>query len=265
MTKSGSVIRTALLIVSALGLAACGGGPQTSGGAATAPSSADWAAPPRPTAVSRAPDGGLVLQGAARPDTRVRVTVYGGEAYGAQADGEGAFRIVLPPGDGPRLLALSGDANDREVEGDGWIFVPADRPERAVVLRPGSPAMPVLGGTALDLIAVDYDAGGGATVSGTAPAGSAVAVLVDGAPAARGPADAAGRFALRLAERTPPGSHELLLSVGVVRLARTVTLAPPPAAGSLSISRQPEGWRVQWPTSGGGAQSTLVLTEGAGA
>lgn len=258
------MIRDVVPFSLALLLAACGGETEAPR-AADAGASRDYAAPPRPTSVTAGPGGRLVVSGAARPDARVRLVAYGGDAYGAQADAQGAFRFELPASGQPRLLALSVEADGREVEGDGWLFAPPDRPERAVMLRPGSAALPVSGGARLALVSVDYDAGGGVAVAGTAPPNAEVLVLVDGRPAARGPASVDGRFAFRLAPEVTPGTHTVQLGAGGERQAYEVRFAPPPPAGALSVRSAPEGWRVEWPTSGGGAQATLVLGGGPGA
>ena len=67
----------------------------------------------------------------------------------------------------PLVIAISEADGRRALQTDGWLFVPPDAPERAVILRAGAPARPLQSGL---VAAVDVDAGGGAGVSGvTAP------------------------------------------------------------------------------------------------
>lgn len=209
--------------------------------------------------------GVLLVEGRAAPDARVRATTFEGEAYGATAGRDGGFRLELPARPGPRLVALSLEIDGRPVEGDGWLFVPPDAPGRAVMLRPGAGAGAIGSGNRLELVAADYDTGGGAALSGRAAPGETVEISVDDQPAARAETDAAGLFAFRLDGRVPPGPRRILAVAPSGRVARTVVFAPPRAVAAVDAVREAGGWRVTWPTPGGGAQTTLVFTGDAGA
>ena len=118
----------------------------------------------------------------------------------------------------------------------------------AVTVRAGYAASPVGSGRPAGIVSVDYDPSGFIAVAGFAPAHAELTLVVDGATAAVGQADADGRYALLAANRRlSMGSHRLQVRSPGGAAARQVTLEPPVA---LSAPYQawpgPDGWRVEW-------------------
>lgn len=248
-----------------IGLAACGPGPdpdRTAEAPAPDPAAA-YQGPPRPTGTSLA-TGRLVLAGQARPDGRVRVIVIPDPApIWTMADGTGAFSASLPPGAGPRLLALAmeipvaGQAA-RMVQAEGYVFVAPDG--RTALLRAGAGAevlAPPDGG--IQILALDFDRAGGVVISGLAPAGTGLNAQVDGISRGRAAADGQGRYSIAL-EPLGGGTHRFEVAGGG-RMATASLQLSPAAALSQPFRAEPAGagWRIDWMTPGGGLQSTLVL------
>jgi len=210
--------------------------------------------------VAAAP-GGVVVHGTARAGGRVRATAASGEAYGATADQRGRFALEIPvPGGGPLFAKLSVQDGQRSTPAEGWLFSPPGDPAAATLLRPGAPALVVRRDAPL-IAAVDYDAGGGAAVSGRAAAGAEVRLTVDGVASGTARADRAGRWSIRL-NRVPPGAHVLRASSGGQTRERRVVLAAGSPGAGAAIVQEPDGWRVDWAPPGGGSQSTIVFTDG---
>ena len=259
------VLAAAGLAAVLLGLAACGPGPDPDRMVEAPPPDpgAAYQGPPQPMG-ARLEAGRLVLSGQARPDGRVRVIMIPDPApIWTTADGTGAFSASLPPGTGPRLLALameipvSGQAA-RMVQAEGYVFVAPDG--RAALLRAGAGARVLArpdGG--IQILALDYDRAGGVVISGLAPAGTALNTQVDGVSRGRSAADTQGRYAIAL-EPLGPGQHRFEVAGGG-RMATASLQISPAAALSQPYRAEPAGagWRIDWMTPGGGLQSTLVL------
>jgi hypothetical protein len=154
------------------------------------------------------------------------------------------------------------EAGGQRVEAEGLIAVLPGAPT-AAVLRAGAGAQVTPGAdkATLKIQAVDYDMAGGAVVSGRAGAAAPVRVLVDGQVAAEGAAGADGRFSLTLPKALPPGRHRLeaMTPQGAAEADVAVTPPAPPRNAPYQAQAEPFGWRVDWITPGGGAQTTLLL------
>ncbi len=247
------------LAVAMAGLTACGPAEPVSG-TAGARGAAGWSTPPTLLQVA-ADAGGVVVLGQANPEARVRAMNVDGATFGATADRNGRYAIQIP-GSAPRLLSVAAEDDGRFAAIDGVLFVPPSAPQAAALLRPGDGARPVQSDASFRLTAVDYDQAGGVAVSGQAPAGQPVEVWLDGALAAQGAADSAGRFALPLAARVGPGPHTFRIVSGEARRERTVTLTPPETVQAFVAEPEVGGWRVKWPLPGGGSQSTILIGAG---
>jgi hypothetical protein len=244
-----------------LGLGACGGRPaapsQSDAGAAAPSSQSDYGPPPRIIAVASGTGGSALVSGEAAPDSRVRAVTTDQSTYGATTDHEGRFVLELPSASRSRLVALSAETPRRSERATGWLFIPPDAPERAVLLRAGAPAGPLAGA---DLIAaVDYDGAGGVAVSGRASPNAAVALAVDTSAPHELRADAAGAWSARLASALPAGPHVLHVRSGPERADRAFVLESRPIQGVFEATRERDDWRVDWTPPGGGGQTTLVL------
>ncbi|MDR3507819.1 MAG: hypothetical protein P4L64_07980 [Caulobacteraceae bacterium] len=247
-----------------LALAACGRGRdwrQTQ--AAPAPDSdAGYVRPPQVLSALRASDGGVILRGQAAPNSRVRLQAPGGAAYGGTVQANGDWTLPAPTGDQPRVFGISEDLDGRIVQGEGYVAV-LPRPGRpAALLRAGGGAL-VLGDLVepLRITAIDFDAGGGALVSGLAHAGLALRLIVDGAAAGEVKADAHGRFTAGLPAILKPGQHQISVQAGSDTVSAQVAAGAPGPISGLPYHglRQGAAWRVDWVTPGGGVQTTLIL------
>jgi hypothetical protein len=85
--------------------------------------------------------------------------------------------------------------------------------------------------------------------------------MVDGQAAFDGAAGPDGRFSLTLPKAVPPGRHTLQVMTPQAKAEAEVTLTPPapPKTGSYHAQAESWGWRLDWTTPGGGAQTTLLL------
>lgn len=272
----------AALTCAALALAACNrGGADWRDSRAEPANSSDapsgYVRPPQILSAARAADTGVVLAGDAEPDVRLRLASPDGGAYGATSDDNGHWILNLPASASVRLFGLSEEIGGRLVQGEGYVAVlpPPGRP--AVLLRAGGGATALIDSQALRVAAVDFDAAGGGEVSGTAKPGSALRVVVDGAPAGEGHAGPHGHFTMALSapaktgdrqdsivltSALKPGAHQIAVQSGGELAQAAVSVSPPPASFSglpYQGERVAGGWRIDWLTPGGGPQSTVVL------
>jgi hypothetical protein len=257
---AGSLFGLATVFV----LSACGaeGGFPTTAGADPDPG---YRAAPQLTGVAR-DDGGLTLRGKARAASRVMMVSAAGERVDTTAEGAGRFTARLGSVSEPALYRLAEEGDGQRVEAEGLVAVLPGGDPRAVLLRPGAGALAFDGGgSTVRVTAVDYDSGGAAVVSGLAPAGGPVRVLIDGQLAVEGLAGPNGRFSLTLPKPLAPGGRTLQVVTAKALAAASVTItAPaPPADAPYVASAQGGGWRIDWKTPGGGPQTTL-LPGGAG-
>jgi hypothetical protein len=268
--KLASVAALACLV------AACGQGapPSSSTGpeAAGANSNAGYEAPPQVLSVTASAGGGFVIRGRAGPEARIRAVTPDQKAYGATAGRDGGFSLDVPAIGGPALISLSTESGRHPIESEGWLFVPPDAPARAVLLKPGAPARS-FDATGGPIGALDYDAGGGASVSGLTTPNMPVSVSLDGGTPVKTRADARGAYGVRLGGDKPvaPGEHEVRVTVGdqtpgtpgsslkttTRRMQFVAGAAASLSGGAFSAQREPEGWRVVWAPPGG-RQTTFV-------
>ncbi|MEO8925671.1 MAG: hypothetical protein ABI306_00790, partial [Caulobacteraceae bacterium] len=71
----------------------------------------------------------------------------------------------------------------------------------------------------------------------------------------------AGRFALALDEPLSVGDHQLALNGAGLHTETRVSISPaePLRQGPFRAQLTPSGWRIDWMTPGGGAQTTLLI------
>lgn len=215
---------------------------------------ADYSAPPQAVSVV-----GGVIQGQAQPNARVRLASPDGSALVATADRSGHWRLQLPPSTDARILSFSEVAGARQAQGEGYLVI--DPSGKAALLRAGAGAIRLDPRRAPALSALDYDAEGGAVISGTGPPQSLVFLKVDGRQLAEARVDAAGRYAIALNQPLLGGPHSLEVSGdNFVSAARTEASPPAPLVGG-PMRRQlvTGGLRVDWLTPGGGVQSTVLV------
>lgn len=246
--------------------AGCAGPPAAPAAATARASTPDFRVPPVLRGAERDPVGGVRVDGLAPPGARVLLQSPDGARLEGEAGADGVWSFVLPPADAPRAYALSASTPDgRLLRGEGALAVLPAPAAPALLLRAGAasqPAAPTPAGLGVSLAAVDWDAAGGAAVSGFAPPGAPVRLRIDGADAGAGEADASGRFGL-LAVGAPlsAGPHRLEVRTPRAAIARDVTLDRPPALSGAPVrsGRDAQGWRIDWAPPGGGVQTALAL------
>lgn len=222
-----------------------------------APAEAGYLTPPVILSASPGP-AGVVLSGRAAPGARVRLATPAGEARVVPADREGGWSLTLPPAQAARIYGLSMTVRARQVQAQGYVLVSPSG--QAAMLRAGAGAVRLDRPGGYGIGAFDFDRGGGAVISGWAPARAVVLVRLDGGQAAEGRADEAGRFEIPL----PPiggGVHRLqIYGDGFQDEARVQTAAAAPLAGGpLRSQLSGSGLRADWMTPGGGVQSTVLI------
>jgi hypothetical protein len=233
---------------------------------------AAYVRPPQILEAKAGEGGAVILSGRSEPLATIRVSSPGGGAEGRPARADGTWSVPTPPSHDVREFGLSevivdhtGQvANDRVVQSEGYVAViPGERPT-AVLLRAGTGSI-VLGWSdgGLHLRAVDFDTGGGATVSGVAKPSGSVHLIVDGASAGEARADANGRFAITSSVLLKTGPHTLVVETPTAADQTGVAVSPPaPISGLPFHATQLAGsWRIDWATPGGGVQSTIILSQ----
>jgi len=258
----------------AMPLAACNrpaGFPARQAQAGAEASDPGYKAAPQLTAVTRAADGAVSLSGRALPSSAVRMVSPAGARVETRADGSGNWTAPIGPVSEPALYRLAEETDGERVEAEGLVAVLPGVPTVAL-LRAGSGAEVIETSVKdpLRILALDYDVAGGAVVSGRARAAAPVRVLVDGQPAMEGAAGPGGRFSLSLPKPLPPGRHRIQAQMTPAQTARaqaspamaevevTVTAPAPPKDAPYQAQVETFGWRVDWTTPAGGAQTTLL-------
>jgi len=255
------VITRAGLAALALALSACGGKPATPQNK-TAPETAAEAGylePPRVTGL-RTVGRAMRLEGSAAPGARVRIASPAGDARFVQADAGGHWTANVTPAQPVNLYGLSMKDGERMAQAEGYVLVTADG--EAAQLRGGAGAVSLAPASrAPRILAIDYDRGGGAVVSGVAAPGVDLMLRVDRAARGETKADKQGRFVIALTEPLKSGSHAFQVTgqggedVRQVAIGGQAHLTGGPYAGV----RTDFGWRIDWMTPGGGEQTTLLF------
>jgi hypothetical protein len=218
--------------------------------------------PPRVIQVARLDNGGVVLSGHTDPEARVRLQSPGGPAYGVTAGADGTWTLSTPPVQTVRLLGISEVVGSRAVQSEGYLAVIPGPGQPAVMLRSGGGSHAIAPTpTAPWIAAVDFDAGGGAVISGLAKPKDPVRVSIDGASAGEARPDAEGRFSVELTAMLRPGSHHAeAQSAGGSGHVDFAFAPPPPISGIPFVGqRQANDWRIDWLTPGGAPQTTLAF------
>jgi hypothetical protein len=237
------------MLLSACGRDAERAGRSQAGGRAEA---AGYLAPPTAT---RFADG--LLSGTAAPGARLRLATPAGEALSADVGPDGRWQMRVSSGVQPRIYGLSLTSGGRQVQSEGYLLV-SPRGQAAVLRAGGGSAR--LDPLAPGLGVLDFDRGGGAVVSGTAPPGAVVLVRLDGTEVGEARSGDDGRFSLAL----PPiggGPHRLQVFGDGFQDAASISANPsaPLAGGPLRSQFIPGGLRADWLTPGGGVQSTVLI------
>lgn len=250
----------AALILSGTGLSACHPrDTQAANDDESALHAAGYARAPVITGVSQGDSSTFVVTGLASQDGRVRIVYQGNRATGVTADSNGRFRAEVPATLVGGVYDLSMDDNGRPMHADGRLFIPPGHPEKAVMLRSGSPSVPVANaGTVIAVI--DIGGNGGAAVSGRAAAGAVVKLLDGGDLRGQVKSDSMGDYSVTTRIEPPtatPVTWTFTLQAGTTSVDKAVSVSLPAAAAD-QVSVVDGGWRVDWGLPGGGVQSTFV-------
>lgn len=246
-----------------LTLAACGQGAAPVAGQSNraGPGQGDPGYLPPPAVIASEPvaDGARLL-GQAPAGSRVRLATPDGKASFADADAKGAWTLTLPASQTARIYGLSSTQGGRTVQAEGYLLVTPTG--EAVLLRAGAGALRIGRSGKNGLDAVDFDREGGAVISGRAPAGTALSILIDGRKFAEGRADSKGRYALSMTQQPlAPGSRQVDVFGDATEnpVVIDATPAAPLSDGPFRAQPVAAGLRIDWMTPGGGAQSTILL------
>ncbi|MGZ3364592.1 MAG: hypothetical protein ACXWKY_07755 [Caulobacteraceae bacterium] len=265
MTMNARAVVLASAVALALPLGACspsGGFPARQAQAGADAPDPGYRAAPQVAAVTKAGDGAVSLSGRALPSSQLRmVSLTGLDTGPIRADGSGVWTAQMGPVSEPALYVLTEEVGGQKVEAEGLIAVLPGAPTVAL-LRAGFGAEVVrnAGKEPLKILAVDYDMAGCAVVSGAVRSASPVRVMVDGQAAVEGAAGLDGRFSLSLPKPLPPGRHVLQVMTPQATVQAVIVATPPaPSKDAPYQARQDTfGWRIDWVTPGGGAQTTLL-------
>lgn len=218
-----------------------------------------YRAAPHVLDVARGADGVLYLAGSAAPSSTVRLASPAGARLETVADGSGHWRTPLGPVSEPALYGLSAESTGGRLQAEGYVAILPGDPTVAL-LRAGTGAQVLGDQPGLHILAVDLDNGGAVAVSGRAPAGGAVRVVVDGVQAMQAVPAGDGRFTMTLPKALSPGQHRIQAMTAKAEVSTSVTLGPitPPAQAPYRVTALGDGWRVDWITPGGGPQTTLL-------
>jgi hypothetical protein len=175
-----------------------------------------------------------------------------------RADAAGRWSLRLPAAGEPRIFGLSETIGRRQAQAQGYVLLTPRGP--AALLRAGAGAIRLDARRGPAPGAIDFDAEGGAVVSGLAPADTAVFVRVDGHQPAEGRSDGQGRYSVALGQPIARGQHTVDVNgddfASTVQV--TVTPAEPLVSRPLRSQFTKAGLRIDWRTPGGGVQSTLL-------
>ncbi|WP_349322042.1 hypothetical protein [Asticcacaulis sp. MM231] len=239
-------------------LAGCNGKPALPE-APDAMRAAGYSRAPQIIEVAQAGSNMFVVTGQTIPDARVRFGYDGNRAIGVTSDSKGRFRAELPAGPQGGLYDLSTEDGGRLMYAEGRLFIPPLAPQKAVLMRAGSPSLALFNDDT-EVAVLDYDAAGALAISGRVTPSAAVEVILNGdiwrtTSDDRGYYNATTQIEPPLKTETP---NSLTLVVGEKQIKRDFTDVLP-AGNEDAISRVGEGWRVAWKLPGGGMQTTLVF------
>ncbi len=230
-----------------------------------ASASPDYLSPPSPTGSALLADGKVSVQGSAPAESRISFRSPEGQSAETRADPNGRWSVTLDHAATPHLYAFDATLDARTIRAQGALCL---LPSGAVlVLRAGSGATVIGEARGLSLTDVDFDGEGGVAASGLAAANAPIRLMIDGAAAGLGQADAQGRYVvmgLDLRRAPVVGTHNIGVqsSAGLAAVA-DVSLAPPAPLAETQIYRARAvqgGWRIDWRLPGGGLQTAVVFS-----
>lgn len=226
---------------------------------------ASYLAPPVARLARRTADGHIQLSGSAAAGATVRLGQPDGRARSVVADDDGGWAVILDPSPEVRLFGLSMMAGSRVVQSEGYLAVMPDG--MVAQLRAGAGSRVLSGPSRRPrILAIDYDRDGAAIVSGVGTAGADVGLRVDHTARGLSTVDQQGRFSIVLTQPLTAGPHEVEVAAEGGEDVVTVAISPaaPLTEGPFRGGALVGGWRIDWLTPGGGAQTTLLFPQAAG-
>jgi nucleoid-associated protein YgaU len=206
----------------------------------SAPAAPEAREAPKPSfdVVRVEPSGEAVVAGRAAPGARVALMAQGRALAEARADGEGHF-VILPPAlePGEHVLSLRAQSGERAAQSEqtvtmvvpprpapravsqatgqgqapGQALATLDAPNQPtrVLSAPGASALPPGVDKPLRIAVVEAQAGGGAFLSGEAPAGAVVRLYLNDAFVAAVTAGPDGTWSVRVERGMAPGAYSV--------------------------------------------------------
>ena len=248
------------LCLSALAcLAACKEKPKATEATSAMEAAGYWLAP-EITGVDQTGSNIFVVTGQTIPNARVRFSYSGNRAVGVTSDSKGRFRAELPSGPNGGLFDLSTEDRGRSMHADGRLFIPAGAPDKAVLMRPGSPSLALFNDLAAVAV-IDYDRAGALAIAGRVAPTTSIEVILNGEIRARTTSNDRG-FYTATTQIEPPvkaaTDNTLSVIAGGKESVRNFSDSLITVDGDR-ITRFEDGWRVDWVLPGGGMQTTLVF------
>lgn len=250
------------MLASCLALAACQPSrPKTADDEESALREAGYARAPVITGVNQSDPSTFVVTGLATQNGRVRVVYQSSHSVGVTADSKGRFRADVPAAAPGGIYDLSMDDNGRSMHADGRLFVPQGHPEKAVLLRSGTPSQSLLNANTVVAV-IDIGGNGGAAVTGRVAPNSDVKIFEGTDLRGQARSDAQGNYSITTRILPPtetPATWSFTVQTGNASLNENVVVSLPNSAARDQISAVDDGWRVDWVLPGGGMQSSFVF------
>ncbi len=203
----------------------------------------------------------VTVSGEAAPEGRVRFQYGGQHSIGITADSRGRFKAELPLTAQGGLFDISMEDTGRLVQAEGRLFIPPGAPQKAVLMRAGSPSLPLAPGGA-GIAVVDYDAAGAMMITGIAAPHVAIAATIDGESWPKQPAGGDKGAFTAICQIPPPQDAatpvNVVIQAGGATFTRSVPVSKAPQ-GDRITAIDGGGWRVDWIVPGGGMQTTVVF------
>ncbi|MGA9657597.1 MAG: hypothetical protein WBQ60_00650 [Asticcacaulis sp.] len=202
----------------------------------------------------------FIVTGKTVANARVRFSYDQKRSIGVTSDSRGHFRAELPVGKNGGLYDVGSEDEGRLIYAEGRLYIPPGHPEKAVLLRAGSPSLPLFNDKTVVAV-LDYDSAGAVAITGRTQPNTAVEVTLND-DIWRVSSDAQGLYSATM-QIPPPSAQDninnLTVDTGGTHTVRNFKDSMPKVKGADNITRFEEGWRIDWVLPGGGMQTTLVF------
>ena len=268
MSEIEGLVRIRTCLIAALVatfVSACSERPKSGAAASDGaePKASDYVESPTVLSAVRGPGGALTLAGRAAADSIVRLSTPEGQSWGMTAGSNGDWSFSVPVAGQPRMLSLTAESGGRAVHADGVLIVLPRPAIPLVVARVGYGAIAI--NRRVDrpvIVALDYDGGGGAIVSGLARPGASIKLMFDNTLEGEARADKNGLFAAPAVKHPlSPGDHLVRIEApeGAAQLSTRIVMSEPLGGMVYRATRQDDGWRLDWRAGEHATQTTLIF------